>query len=81
MFKCKYCGAETRKDGRKFDKQGQLNLHEYHCKMKNVSRGTLEQQSESCEHDYRLLNLKQPIELKAYHNGYKGVCVKCQELH
>lgn len=81
MFKCKYCGAETRKDGRKFDKQGQLNLHMYHCKMKHVSRETLEKETEECKHNFRLLNLKQPMELKAYNANYKEVCTKCQELH
>lgn len=81
MFTCKFCGTTTRKDGRIFDKQGQLNLHEYHCKMKNVTRETIQEETKACEHTYRLLNLKQPIELKAYNGGYKEVCVKCQELH
>jgi hypothetical protein len=81
MLSCKYCGTTTRKDGRKFDKQGQLNLHEYHCKMKSVSRETLDFQTETCKHDFRLLNLNQPMELKAYKANYKEVCSKCQELH
>lgn len=81
MRKCKYCGAEARKDGRPFEKQGQLNLHEYHCKMKNhVSRETNEEVDKGCEHSFRLLTVSSPIEKQAYNNGYMEVCRKCQEL-
>lgn len=84
MLKCSICGQTARKDGRPFEKQGQLNLHMYHCKMKNVSRETVQEEKpkeETCSHDLRLLNLRQPIEKKAYLQGYREVCVKCQELH
>lgn len=82
MLKCKYCGAETRKDGRQFDKQGQLNLHEYHCKMKHVpvSRETKEVVEEECTHSFRLLTVSSSIEKQAYNKGYMEVCRKCQEL-
>lgn len=77
MLRCKYCGAEGRKDGRPFEKQGQLNLHEYHCKM----RHTGEAEQEKCKHEFRFLNVKSAIEKKAYDAGYMEVCIKCQELH
>lgn len=76
MLECRFCGVSTRKDGTPFEKQGQLNLHEYHCKMKNVSHETIEE----CKHKFRFLNLRQPIENKAYEAGYKEVCSKCQDL-
>lgn len=76
---CSYCGIGTRKDGRPFTKQGQINLHEYHCKMKNVPRETKSQEKE-CAHNWRLLSVNSSIEYRAYENGYMEVCVKCQEL-
>jgi hypothetical protein len=50
--------------------------------MKNVSRGTIKQNEvqETCEHEWRFLNLKAPIERKAYEAGYIEVCKKCQDL-
>jgi hypothetical protein len=78
-LKCKYCGTETRKDGRLFSKQGQLNLHEYHCKMKHLHSDDSVQEQEH-EHVFRFLNLNSTIEKKAYHAGFKEVCSKCQEL-
>lgn len=83
IFKCKFCGTENRKDGTPFQKQGQLNLHEYHCKMKqsqHVSRETPQEKEKECEHEFRLLSVSAPIEKRAYLAGYKEVCVKCQQL-
>lgn len=61
--------------------QGALNMHMYHCKMKNVPRETQPNtQQETCEHDWRFLNLKAPIERKAFEGGYTEVCKKCQDL-
>lgn len=86
MKTCKFCGA-------KFEKQGQLNLHQYHCKIKHINkdsehypnsqndRSSKNGDIDICSHNYRLLNLKIPIEKRAYGAGYKEVCVKCQELH
>jgi len=72
---CPLCGYEAKH-------QGALNMHMYHCKMKNVSRGTIEENEvkETCEHEWRFLNLKAPIERRAYEGGYIEVCKKCQEL-
>jgi hypothetical protein len=80
MLSCKYCGVQARKDGRPFEKQGQLNLHEYHCKMKHVPRETKEDIDQDCEHSFRLLTVSSPIEKQAYNSGYMEVCRKCQEL-
>jgi hypothetical protein len=55
----------------------------YHCRMKNVSRETIEQKEyvkEECQHSFRLLSVSSPIEAKAYKNGYMEVCRTCQEL-
>jgi len=63
--------------------QGALNMHMYHCKMKNqteiVSRETNEKPAD-CVHEWRFLNLRAPIEKKAYEHGYIEVCIKCQDL-
>lgn len=80
MLKCRYCETTTRKDGTEFTKQGHLNLHEYHCKMKNSHSENRKTEQEKCIHEYRLLNVNQPIENRAYSAGYKEVCVKCQTL-
>jgi len=85
MLKCKYCGTGERKDGRPFEKQGQLNLHEYHCKMKNSKQSNNQQQQEEKQerqhvHKWRFLTVSSPIERKAYNSGFKEVCVECQEL-
>lgn len=80
MKKCKHCGKE-------FEKQGQLNLHQYHCmirmhrKEQSVPRETLlENGKERCEHSFRLLNGNVPIEARAIQNGYVEVCSKCQSV-
>lgn len=72
---CSICGYEAKH-------QGALNMHMYHCKMKNVPRETNvnEGVTETCKHEWRFLNLKAPIERKAYEAGYLEVCVKCQDL-
>jgi hypothetical protein len=73
---CPLCGYQAKH-------QGALNMHMYHCKMKNgnVSRGTNETTvPETCEHEWRFLNLKAPIERRAYEAGYIEVCKKCQDL-
>jgi hypothetical protein len=81
VYSCSLCGKG-------FPKQGHLNLHMYHCKMKNPSPEgkqpikKVEDQVilETCNHNFRLLNLHVPIERKAYQAGYKEVCSKCQDL-
>lgn len=63
--------------------QGALNMHMYHCKIKNTPNNTIVQEKENddvCTHDWRFLNLKSPIERKAFENGYTEVCKKCQDL-
>ncbi|MDP4170150.1 MAG: hypothetical protein Q8906_06025 [Bacillota bacterium] len=73
---CPLCGYEAKH-------QGALNMHMYHCKMKNVSRGTNNQEGQKevkCDHTWRFLNLKAPIEKRAYEGGFIEVCTKCQEL-
>lgn len=72
MKACDLCGRE-------FEKQGHLNLHKYHCKMKQKPKQE-EPKIEECTHVFRLLNLRQPIENRAYQAGYKEVCTKCQEV-
>jgi hypothetical protein len=82
MKTCPICGRDNLKH------QGALNIHMYHCKMKNVSKivdygDNLEKEKEKvqiCEHEWRFLNLKAPIERKAYSHGYLEVCTQCQEL-
>jgi hypothetical protein len=75
---CPLCGYEAKH-------QGALNMHMYHCKMKNVPRGTNEEHDNTlspkeCSHEWRFLNLKAPIEKRAYEAGYIEVCKKCQDL-
>jgi hypothetical protein len=73
MKTCPICGRDDLKH------QGALNMHKYHCQMKNastVSRETLEQ----CEHEFRFLAVSSPIEKKAYDKGFMEVCGKCQML-
>lgn len=82
MKTCPLCQKELKH-------QGALNMHMYHCKMKNGSKtenlktvkateeGLL---VEACKHEYRFLNLNAPIERIAYGENYKEVCKSCQEL-
>ena len=60
--------------------QGALNMHMYHCKMKNTPNVPRETIENGCEHEWRLLNLNSPIEMKAFKGGYIEVCKKCQDL-
>lgn len=60
--------------------QGALNMHMYHCKMKNVPRETKQEISKECTHSWRLLNLQSGIEAQANKNGYMEVCKTCQTL-
>jgi hypothetical protein len=77
MKTCELCGKE-------FERQGQLNLHKYHCQIRqykkdNVSRETKkeEKKEEECLHSFRLLNGNIPIEKRAINSGYVEVCTKC----
>lgn len=77
-MKCSVCGKE-------FEKQGSLNLHEYHCKLKN-GQGVQQQQNKqvvnqnSCDHDYRALNSRDSLEYRAINAGFTEVCDKCENL-
>jgi hypothetical protein len=70
---CSICGYEAKH-------QGALNMHMYHCKMKNGKNVPRETNQETCNHEWRFLNLKSPIEKRAYEAGYIEVCKKCQDL-
>jgi hypothetical protein len=50
--------------------------------MKQVHKPQEQQQQQhnECVHEWRFLNLKAPIERKAFEAGNVEVCVKCQEL-
>lgn len=71
--------------GKVLKHQGALNIHKYHCKMKQAQKEQPKQeepkQEEICEHNFRLLNLRAPMEKRAYDAGYKEVCIKCQEVN
>lgn len=78
MKKCPNCGKE-------FQKQGHLNLHKYHCDIKQAKKNAGEPEEEkknaACVHNWRLLNLKIPVEKNAYEQGnFTEVCTKCQDL-
>lgn len=61
--------------------QGALNMHMYHCKLKNTPNNAQEQNNNDvCSHEWRLLNLNSSIEMKAFKAGYIEVCKKCQDL-
>jgi hypothetical protein len=78
ILTCKHCGSTG------FDKQGKLNLHEYHCGLKKAAGQAPSQKktvaAENCEHKFRLLNPRVKGELNAMENDYEEVCTKCQEL-
>lgn len=61
-----------------FEKQGQLNLHKYHCRIKHNNFDGYEKEQKECEHSFRLLNLNSAVEKNAYKNGYMEVCSTCQ---
>lgn len=81
-MQCKICGATKSKSGKEFKTQGQLNLHEYHCRMQQGAGPQTKpaQQEKSCEHEWRLLTHGREQEAAAMQSGYGEVCVKCQEL-
>lgn len=60
--------------------QGALNIHMYHCKMKNGRNEKVEKHLEQCQHEWRLLNAAGHVEQKAIRAGYTEVCKKCQEV-
>lgn len=69
--------------GKVLKHQGALNIHKYHCKMKQLQKEQPkpeELKPVECEHNFRLLNLRAPMEKRAYDSGYKEVCIKCQEV-
>lgn len=68
--------------GKTLKHQGALNMHMYHCKMKQASQGQKEEEKpETCKHERkRLLNLRAAQEKMAYNAGYKEICIDCQEL-
>jgi hypothetical protein len=70
---CPICGKNDLKH------QGALNMHMYHCKIKNANK-LQEESKEECEHDWRFLNPSRPIEKNCMQRGYKEVCVKCQDV-
>lgn len=76
-FKCE-CGKE-------YTSQGSLNLHKYHCGMKEyreqrkIKTKPVEQGCNGgCT--WRLLNQSNGLENQAIKQGYMEVCSKCQEL-
>jgi hypothetical protein len=70
---CPVCGKVCKN-------QGGLNLHmRSHKRGNNIPEGK-EEKVTGCEHEFRLLNPLHPTEQKAMSEGWKGVCVKCQEL-
>lgn len=64
--------------GREFEKQGHLNLHKYHCRIKHNNFEGYEKEQKECEHYFRFLNLNVPLERRAYNEGYREVCKTCQ---
>lgn len=88
LYPCPLCGTNQSKTGKPFTKQAHLNLHMYHCKVKNpspegkkpVKKVEDKVLLETCTHSFRLLNLHVSIERSAYEAGYKEVCSKCQDL-
>jgi hypothetical protein len=82
MLQCQMCGTTKSKAGNEFTTQGQLNLHEYHCRMKqgggSQQQTTIEQQG--CNHNWRLLNPHRDDERAAMQSHYGEVCTKCQDL-
>lgn len=81
-MQCQYCGTTKSKSGKEFKSQGQLNLHEYHCRMKQGTgaQSSPAQEPKTCSHDWRLLNPHKQDEAAAMNAHYGEVCTKCQEL-
>lgn len=84
MLQCPTCGTTKSKSGNEFTNQGQLNLHMYHCKMKqqrqNVQSQGAQQPIGSCSHNWRLLNPYKDDERQAMDANFGEVCIKCQDL-
>lgn len=72
---CMICGYVARH-------QGALNMHMYHCRIKNGKHETVQKHMEqvSCEHSFRLLTPHRREEKVALAQGYNEVCTKCQEV-
>lgn len=83
-MQCQYCGTTKSKTGNEFKTQGQLNLHEYHCKMRQgtgpQSAPAQKPQDGNCNHAWRVLSNRKADEGAAIAAGYGEVCTKCQEL-
>jgi uncharacterized Zn finger protein (UPF0148 family) len=78
---CPICQMDfSHKEPRK--RQGAMNLHKYHCMMKNLKSQHEQQQEkpQECSHTFRLLNNVTPAERQAIARGYTEVCTKCQEV-
>jgi uncharacterized Zn finger protein (UPF0148 family) len=78
---CPICGMDfSHKEPRK--RQGAMNLHKYHCMMKNfkTQQEQKEEVQDTCSHTFRLLNNVNPAERQAIARGYTEVCTKCQEV-
>lgn len=80
MKVCDICGYEAKH-------QGALNMHKYHCKIKNQNRENVSHETKvekevekECNHNYRLLNGSIAIENRAIKNGYTEVCTICQSV-
>lgn len=78
ILKCPYCNSYETQHA------GAFNLHTYHCELKQLKQGKkpLEQQTErkTCEHSWRFLNVRNPLEQQALRKGLSEVCDKCQEV-
>jgi DNA-directed RNA polymerase subunit RPC12/RpoP len=71
-YKCHFCGKELKN-------QGSVNLHERKC-PKNPGNVKHEENHGVCQHEFRLLNPKNPAENRAIQAGYSEVCKHCKEL-
>lgn len=72
-YTCNICGEFQT------DHAGAMNLHKRACKVKAYD-GMQDEQPETCDHTFRLLNPRQPNEFQAMEEGYSEVCEKCLEL-
>lgn len=85
---CRFCGKNDFHGKTEQSKRGALNLHEYHCELKQLKKTALEEKKveekekkeKGCKHEWRLLKGNNPIELRAIQAGYKEVCDKCQDI-
>lgn len=72
---CRICGKVLKH-------QGALNIHMYHCKIKNGQHETVQKhfEQETCEHNFRLLTPYRREEKMALAQGYNEVCTKCHDV-